>query len=35
MSRRLPIIHQITDEESGPFQRQHLDLEFSAASNGW
>ena len=29
MSRRLPIIHQITDEESGPFQRQHLDLEFS------
>ena len=27
--RRLPIIHRITDEENGPFQRQHLDLEFS------
>lgn len=29
MSRRLPVIHRITDEDSGPFQRQHLDLEFS------
>ena len=29
MSRPLPIIHRITDEENGPFQRQHLDLEFS------
>ena len=29
MTRPLPTIHQITDEESGPFQRQHLDLEFS------
>jgi len=29
MSRPLPIIHRITDEENGPFKRQHLDLEFS------
>ncbi|MDV3468284.1 ADP compounds hydrolase NudE [Stenotrophomonas sp. C3(2023)] len=29
MTRPLPIIHRIEDEENGPFQRQHLDLEFS------
>lgn len=29
MSRRLPTIHAVIDEESGPFQRQELDLEFS------
>ena len=29
MTRRLPIIHAVTDDESGPFQRQELDLEFS------
>ncbi len=29
MSRPLPTIHRITDDDSGPFQRQQLDLEFS------
>lgn len=29
MTRRLPTIHAVIDEESGPFRRQELDLEFS------
>ncbi|NIJ68192.1 ADP compounds hydrolase NudE [Xanthomonas sp. 60] len=29
MTRRLPTIHAVLDEESGPFRRQELDLEFS------
>lgn len=29
MSRQLPVIHRIVEEENGPFRRQHLDLEFS------
>jgi len=29
MSRTLPVIHNITTLEEGPFQRQQLDLEFS------
>ncbi len=29
MSRRLPVIHKVTAENIGPFQQEHLDLEFS------
>lgn len=29
MSRQLPVIHAVTEEEAGPFQVQQLDLEFS------
>lgn len=29
MSRRLPIIHAVTESEAGPFALQQLDLEFS------
>ena len=29
MSRQLPVIHAVTEEEAGPFRLQHVDLEFS------
>ncbi len=29
MSRRLPVIHEVVEQEQGPFRLQHLDLEFS------
>lgn len=29
MSRRLPTIHHVTDQQAGPFQLEQLDLEFS------
>lgn len=29
MSRRLPTIHRITEDDSGPYRRELLDLEFS------
>ncbi|MEI2456521.1 ADP compounds hydrolase NudE [Lysobacter firmicutimachus] len=29
MTRRLPIIHQITEHEAGPYRLERLDLEFS------
>ena len=29
MSRRLPVIHDVAEQQSGPFLQQHLDLEFS------
>jgi len=29
VSRRLPVIHRIVEEENGPFHRQQLELEFA------
>jgi len=29
MTRPLPVVHAIIDEQHGPFQRQQIDLEFS------
>ncbi len=29
MSRRLPVIHEVVEQDRGPFRLQHLDLEFS------
>lgn len=29
MSRRLPVIHEVTEQQHGPFLQQQLDLEFS------
>ena len=29
MSRRLPVIHDVVEQQSGPFLQQQLDLEFS------
>jgi hypothetical protein len=29
VSRRLPVIHDVVEQDQGPFRLQHLDLEFS------
>lgn len=29
MNRRLPVIHNVTEQQHGPFRQQQLDLEFS------